>query len=448
MLLSSLFALASAAAEEQGTVVAVPAIPGVAASQAYAVKVNGQAVPVNDEGRFDFQTAAFCMAGPATVEVSVRGGAKDAVVRPRRHKIVPTVDGDTLTFTLREPLKLVIQASGQPNLVLLATPLETDVPKPTDPNVLYFAPGVHEPGVIRPTTGQTIYFAPGSLVKGRIEARNVQNVTVKGRGVLDAGNYSDRKAQTHGILFERASHIKVEGIGVRGGTWWQTLYLLADDVEVSHMNILGKSVNTDGIDIDDVRNFAARDCFIRSEDDGLGWHALDARAHGEVPTSGALAEDCVIWNTHAGNGIRIGASMETPLFENVTFRNIDVLQHAGAAIYSDQSDWATCRNIRFENFIDETKGKLIDIYIAKTRYSNDNGYRDERGRYDGLHFINVVSAGGGTVSLRGFDKDHLIDHVTFENCRLGDRPIGRLEDIKTNEFVTDVKFVKHDEAGS
>jgi hypothetical protein len=408
------------------------------------VKVNGQAVPVNDEGRFDFHTAAFCMAGPVTVQISVHGGAKDAAVRPRRHKIVPTVDGDTLTFALREPLKLVIQAAGQPNLALLATPLETDVPKPTDPNVLYFAPGVHEPGVIRPASGQTIYLASGALVKGRIEAKGVQNVTVKGRGVLDAGNYSIRKEQTHGILFERASHIKVEGIGVRGGTWWQTLYLLSDDVEVSQMNVLGKSVNTDGIDIDDVHHFVARDCFIRSEDDGLGWHALDARAHGEVPTSGALAENCVIWNTHAGNGIRIGASMETPLFENVTFRNIDVLQHAGAAIYSDHSDWATCRNIHFENFVDETKGKLIDIFIAKTRYSNDNGLRDERGRYDGLHFVNVVSAGGGTVSLRGFDKDHRIDHVTFENCRLGGRPIERLEDIKTNEFVTDVKF-KRDE---
>ena len=414
--------------------------PGAAPSHAYAVKVNGQDVPVNDEDKFDFHTAMFCMDGPVTVEVRVKGGAEGALVRPYRHRINPQVDGDLLTFTLGKPLKLVLQAKGRPNLALLATPVEADLPKPGDANLLYFAPGVHKAGVIRPQTGQTIYLAPGALVKGRIEARNVKDVTVKGRGVLDANGYSVRANKTCAILFDRCSNIKVEGIGVRGGTWWQTLYLLTDDVEVSHMNIIGKSVNTDGIDIDGVRRFVARDCFIRAEDDGFGWHALDARANGEPPTRDALAEDCVIWNTAAGNGLRVGASMETQLFENITFRNIDVLQHAGAAIYSDHSDWATCRNIRFENFADETpEGKTIHVEIRKTRYSNDNGFRDERGRYDGLHFVNVTSPGGG-IELRGFDEEHRIDNVTFENCMIGGNSVDGMDDVKVNEFVRNVTF--------
>ncbi|HEY5792285.1 MAG TPA: hypothetical protein VIS74_03240, partial [Chthoniobacterales bacterium] len=191
--------------------------------------------------------------------------------------------------------------------------------------------------------------------------------------------------------------------------------------------------------LDGVKNLAVRNCFIRCEDDGFGWHAVDAKANGEPVTENCLAEDCVIWNTGFGNGLRVGASLETQLFRNITFRNIDVLRHADAAIRSDHSDWARCENIRFENFAVESPGKTVEIVIAQTHYSNNNGYRDERGHFDGLHFINVT-APAGTIELRGFDADHRIDRVTFENCSLGGQPIDGPEDITLNEFVTEVSF--------
>lgn len=425
-----------------GTAVPLPAIPGVPPSSLYTVKVNGQQVAVNDESRYDFHTAAFTMSGTVTVQVSVTGEAAAWTVRPLRHKITPTVSGKTITFSLSSPLKLVVQAGTSLPLALLATPLETAVPKQGDDDVIYFGPGTHEPGVIQPRTGQTIYLAPGALVKGRIEARDVQNVAVRGRGILDSSQYSIRKEKTTGILFYKSSHITIEGIGHRSGTWWQVLFLLTDDAAVNHMNLFGKTVNTDGIDIDGVRRFVARNCFIRCEDDGFGWHALDAAANGEPVTEDCLAEDCVIWNTAAGNGLRVGASMETGLFQNITFRNIDVLKHAGAAIYSDHSDWAWCKNIRFENFVDETRGPTIEIMIAKTRYSNNTGYKDERGHYDGLHFINVTSP-GGRIKLHGYDENHLINNVSFQNCYLGNNLVDSMDDITTNAFVKNVSFNKH-----
>ncbi len=420
-------------------VIPLPAIPGVPQSSALSLKVNGREIPVNNEKYFDFQTAAFCISGSATVEITANAPVQNCTVHPLRHKITPQVKGQTVSFSFSGPLKLVVQIDGQPPLALIATPPEENVPSQADTNVIYFTPGVHEAGVIRPQSGQTIYFAPGALVKGRIDAKDVRNVTVKGRGILDSGRHSIRKDKTPGISFERCSKITVEGIGLRGGTWWQTLYLASQDVQVSNMNLFGKTVNTDGIDIDGVKNFTARDCFIRSEDDGFGWHALDARANGELTTENALAENCVIWNTGAGNGLRIGASMESPLFQNIIFRNIDILKHAGAAIRSDHSDWAWCKNVRFENFTDETPAKTVEIVISKTRYSNDNGYKDERGHYDGLYFINLVSP-GGAIDLRGADTGHLIDHVSFENCAIGGVPITQMGQISTNPFVQNVTF--------
>ncbi|XHR28364.1 MAG: hypothetical protein ACFUZC_20895 [Chthoniobacteraceae bacterium] len=433
MLVADSFAMAA------DTVVPLPAIPGVPQSTTLSLKVNGREVPVNYEKNFDFQTAAFCLSGTASVEIAFNGPVPNCTVHPLRHKITPVVKGQSVSFSFAGPLKLVVQMEGQLPLALIATPPEQDVPSQADSKVIYFTPGVHDAGVIRPQSGQTVYFAPGALVKGRIEAKDASNVTVKGRGILDSGRYSVRKDKTPGILFERCSNVVVEGIGHRGGTWWQSLYLASRDVRVSNMNLLGKTVNTDGIDIDGVKNFTARDCFIRSEDDGFGWHALDARANGELTTEDALAENCVVWNTGAGNGLRIGASMESPLFQNITFRNIDILKHAGAAIRSDHSDWAWCKNIRFENFTDETPAKTVEIVIAKTRYSNDNGYKDERGHFDGLHFVKLVSP-GGAIDLRGADADHLIDNVTFEDCVTGGVPLTSLQQITVNSFVKNVSF--------
>lgn len=421
-------------------VVPVPAIPGGAVSAIYQVTVNGKDVPVNDESRYDFHTALFTMDGNVEVKVRLPKEATTCEVLPSRFNIVPKIENNTATFSLSQPLNLVIKTKGQLPLVLLISPLEVNPPKESSATILYFPPGIHDAGVIRPISGQTIYLAPGALVKGRIEAKNVKNVTVKGRGILDASEHSVRKDKTCAILFENSSHITVEGIGCRGGTWWQTLFLLTNDVEAAYMNLFGKAVNTDGIDIDGVKNLVARNCFIRCGDDGFGWHAVDAKNNGEPVTENCLAEDCVIWNSTAGNGLRVGASMETGLFQNITFRNIDVLSHVNAAICSDHSDWTWCKNIRFENFNDESgSSQFVDIAIAKTRYSNDTNYKDERGHYEGLYFINLKTL-NGKISLKGFDREHLIDKVSFQNCQVGKKLITRVEDLSLNEYVTNISF--------
>ncbi|PAW77491.1 MAG: hypothetical protein B9S32_10865 [Verrucomicrobia bacterium Tous-C9LFEB] len=436
----ALLILVSMTALAEGGVQPLPAIPGVPTSSLYRVAINGKDVPVNDESRYDFQTAFYTLSGSAMITVRVPSEARECQVLPSRYGLQPQIENGAITFTVSEPLRLVVKVPGQQPLALIATPTEVNPPKPKDADVLYFAPGVHEAGVIQPKSGQTIYLAPGALVKGRIEAKNVQNVVVKGRGILDTSAHSIRKDKTLGILFERSSKITVEGIGVRGGSWWQSLYLLTDDVSISDMNLFGKEVNTDGIDIDGVQRLTARRCFIRCGDDGFGWHAVDARRNGEPPTQDCVAEDCVIWNTTAGNGLRVGASMETRLFERITFRNIDVLNYALVAICSDHSDWAMCKDIRFENFrIDAAGPTAIEIIIAKTRYSNDNGYREERGHYDGLYFTNVT-APNGKIILKGADANHLIDNITFKNCVIGGKPVRAMSDLVVNEFVRNVTF--------
>jgi len=424
------------------SVIPLPGHPEAVTSPRYALDVAGHSVEVKAE-RYDFDVAMFTLGDrPALVDIRVAENFSEFSLKPTRHALQVKRIGNTLRFELDQPLKLVLQIPGQTPLAIIATPNEANPPSPDDPDVIYFGPGTTTAGVIRPQSHQTIYLAPGALVKGRIEARGVEHVKILGRGFLETAGYSVRADKTEGILFDQARHIRVEGISLRSfHTWWQMLFLNATHIEVAHMNLFGVGVNTDGVDIDAVKYFVVRDTFIRAEDDGLGWHGIDARENGEMITENALAENIVIWNTFAGNGIRIGASTEAQLWRDITLRNIDILEHANWGLYSDHSDWAWIRNLRFENITIKRNRTPISFYIAQTRYSsvNDTRFLDERGHYDRLVFENVVM-NGGEIRLAGHGPRNRMNHVRFNQCFNAGVPITSTDHLVLNDYVTNIAF--------
>lgn len=412
-------------------------------SDMFQVKVNDQKVFTAKETCFGdsvFHTAQFMVDDITEIEIECIEPIQKYEIRPLSKKITGIVKGNKLIFKVLKAEMLLISINKLKPLCLFQTPPETDIPDPKDPNVVYFKKGVHEAGLISPKSGQTIYLEQGALVKGFIYAEGVHHVTIKGRGIIDARGFTNKPKKICGMEFKQSTDIKVEGIGLRTGEWWQSLYLLCRDVEVKYMNLMSFGVNNDGIDIDGVKNFKASNCFIGCGDDGFGWHAVDAAANGQPVTQNCVAENCVIYNAHAGNGLRIGASMETRLFKNIVFKNIDILEHANFGIRSDHSDWATCQNITFENFFIEKPTKAINIKIEKTRYSNDTGFRDERGVIKGLNFINVQTS-GGQIILNGFDKNHAIRNVVFKNCLVNRRSLNK-EEVEINNFVYDLVVEK------
>ncbi len=411
-------------------------------SDVFRVAVANEEVFVAQEECFGdsvFHTSQFFVDGPTEITVTAASPIANYTIRPYHKNIAGTVSRNTLTFRVSEPEMLMVIVNDEKPLCLFQTPPETDVPRPDDPDVIYFAAGTHEVELLSPKSGQTIYLAQGAWVKARVFAEGVENVTIQGRGVIDARGFTSKADKVCGLEFKNSKHIRVEGIGLRTGAWWQSLYLLCEDVKVTYMNLMSFGLNNDGIDIDGVTDFSTAHNFIGCGDDGFGWHAVDAEANGQPPTRNCVAEHCVIYNAHAGNGLRVGASMETELFENITFRDITVLAHANAGIRSDHSDWALVKNLRLENFYIEQPGRPIEIRVEKTRYSNSTGFRDGRGRIDGLYFDNIITS-GGEIILEGFSKEHLIEDVRFVNSYNGDDKISGPKDITTNKFVKNVSF--------
>lgn len=431
-------------------------------SEIYSVTVNGVKVPVRAEqisgGRFD--VAMFSAQGVCNVEITASCGFEKYALAPSAYNIDEVIDGNKMTFTTEFPKYLMLEIKDKPTLFIIVTPFETEIPNANDENVLYFGPGVHETGVINLKSNQTLYIASGAVVIGRVQGVGVENVKILGRGIIEAGKYTtppyegaedaelnkgvlSKMNRNKGIFFQDSKSCKVDGVGVRNVKEWQTLYLNDKDFEISNLNIMGTGKNNDGIDIDTVENFNVHDNFVLCGDDGFGWHTLRARDTKEAPTRNIKANNNTIYNTTAGNGIRIGSSMETNLWENVEIYNTYVLKTKGNAVMLDIQDWAWVKNFHIENvYVENAPGKnLLHIQVLADVYSNDvelnYSYEKEdyRGHIDGVTVKNIYAKAGSGVIVTGWDKDHLVENVHLENIRVAGDPIESVSEVATNEFV-------------
>ncbi len=149
----------------------------------------------------------FDTDGPVELSVTYNAGTvTSAEIRPKHLNITPAINGNTMTFTISGPQKLVFDVNGNVDndLMIFANPLEVNPPSPTDPDVIYLGPGIYTQNYTVPS-GKTLYIAGGAVVQGGVTLANVTNAKVIGRGVLDRPSNS-----AIDILF--SNNITVDGI--------------------------------------------------------------------------------------------------------------------------------------------------------------------------------------------------------------------------------------------
>ena len=92
--------------------------------------------------------------GPVQMELNIKNPLTRYKLSPSAYNIAVTENGNTLSFSVDKPKYLQFEMTGATPLLIIATPLETDIPDKNDPNVLYFDAGVHEAGVINAVSGK------------------------------------------------------------------------------------------------------------------------------------------------------------------------------------------------------------------------------------------------------------------------------------------------------
>jgi hypothetical protein len=151
----------------------------------------------------------------------------------------------------------------------------------------------------------------------------------------------------------------------------------------------------------------------------------------------------VLWNEVA-HALSIGAELREEV-EDVLFTDCDVIHDLGRewTLRVYHCDAARIRNVRFENLRIEESPRLISLWIGKAVWTRD----DARGHIDGVAFKNIVArANPLRVELQGFDEQHRVENVRFENVIVNDRRLSP-SDVKTNAFVNQVAILPTEPAG-
>lgn len=374
------------------------------------------------------------------IKVTKNSGTISKVrIRPLSYNINSIQSGNSISFFIDKPRKLSIEFNNDiyHNLHLFANALEVNPSKESDSGVVYFGPGIHRPtSCINIAKNQTIYIAGGAIVKGCIRAKGVSNITIKGRGILDAS------VQTgNAIFFDNCSNIVLDGIIITNAQTWCVVPQLSNDILITDIKEISHKLYSDGIDPVSCQNVVIDNVFIRNGDD-----CISIKATGTEPNQNITIKNSVFWSDIA-HGILIGPEGNGLVTEKVLFTNNDVLEinmpdpEWWGAMAITNGDKQKIRDITFENVRveDFTAGNVVCIRIESNRYVQTAGDYVKN-----IRFKNISYNGSSQNPNRifGYNSSQCVDSVSFENFTINNKmvlsPLDGKFDI--NQYVYHVTF--------
>ncbi len=417
--------------------------PQVKESQIYAVKAAGKYITVIptiephlawvgvDEGRVKF-------------EISLQSGRiEDAVVRPVAKGHEYRVENGRLVLIMEKYDRVSVEINGDITnpLFLFVNPIDKERPSKADPSVRYYEAGkIYEEGHITLTEDcKEVYFEPGTYVKGSILANDLEGVRIHGGGFLNSEGYPGRYSefyQPFSIALNRCPNSILDDythLFMDGG--WGTLYTNCSGSHVTNVKTIctntapGVKTNNDSMDIIGGKDVHVKYGFLYGHDDCYCLKSQKFHLKGDV--DGIWYEDCIGWNVDAGNTFEIGYETQIDI-KNVHYKNIYAI-HPGtgtselrrSAFSIHNGGAGTISNVTYENAYAEDVLEFC-LYVACLKHSYNMGY-DENGNQieyspghiDGVTYnnINILSVRpyAGKAVICGYDADHKVSNVTFNN---------------------------------
>jgi len=386
--------------------------------------------------------ASFDMKkGPVKVTVSVEEPIYSAKLLPTSFGIKSSIKDNTISFEVDKPQHVTVEINGDHirSLHLFANPEETDIPDPSDPDVIYFGPGIHEITSV-PVIGdnKTVYIAGGAVVRGVLSEDETgrrgasfvlrgKNITFRGRGIFDQGLVP--RARGRQTMAVTVDGFKLEGVTLCNSSTWTVSMRDCNNVHIDNLKLFGHRANSDGIDINSSLDVLIENCFLRTWDDLIVVKTL----RGSNQDAGRIhVRKCVLYNEIA-HALSIGAEL-TRNVEDVLFEDCDVIGDHGREwtlrIY--HTDKALIKNVRFENIRIEESVKFASLWINTAVWTTDS----VRGHIEDVVFRNITVNNSGyplhkEFEFFGFDADHAINNVLIENVVINGRKVVQ-EDIVRN----------------
>ncbi|WP_081970153.1 AbfB domain-containing protein [Paenibacillus sp. FSL P4-0081] len=396
----------------------------------------------------------FDSNGPVEMSVTYNAGTISSVkIRPSAKGITPSISGNTATFTVPGPMKLVLDVNDNVDndLMIFANSLETNIPNASDPNVIYYGPGNYS-GDITVPSGKTLYLAGGAVVRGGINADDTTNISIRGRGIL-------LQPGGEGISVDRSSGVTIDGVIVNGfanlnsGGYGIDLQN-SSNVNINNVKLLAYKKWSDGIDMMSSNDVSINDVYIRTGDDAIAVYSSRPDFNVFGSTSNISVTNSVLMNGLA-HPINIGThgNYDNPdRIDKLTFSNIDILTHnplyAVGFISVTASDENMLTNVLFTDI--RWEDVLVQKFIDIITYKNA-GYSKAPGRgINGVTIRNFSYNGTltGTNQIYGNSATRITQNVIFENLKVNGNVITSASagNFAVGNYTGNINFVPVGEA--
>lgn len=406
----------------------------------------------------------FDMPGRSKMAITPDFPFESYEIIPRSLGIEGEREGNTIRFELNRqvPVTLVLNGDYQGKVLhLFAQKPEEDIPDKNDPNVIFFEPGFYdlgdygEPPLIL-QSDQTLYISGGAVVRGRVRADQVSNITVRGRGILLNDYRSNDEYDDIALTLGFVTDSVVRDIIVnRDASSWTAAMHGSSNIEVTNYKAVSpRFASSDGFNINSSHDIVFDGSFVHSADDAV---AIKGLSHEEpkdaLPIYNITYKNAQLW-ADANNAIGIGAETVAPYFRNITFSNIDILHNYDDRDHPDVLPDRSAINIfalhgteiseiTFENIRVEKAKRLINIQMADTFYFGAlQGNWAWPGQISGITYRNIESYSGGSneIKLEGWSKDRLISNIRFENITVNGEKLKKDNPLFTvNDYVKDIE---------
>ncbi len=444
-----------------GTLNVYPAPSGVPMNTTYTVQVQVPGGPwqsldvyqttVNGYTSSKTSFAYFDTDGAVNISVTSNiGSISTAVIRPAANNITPTINGNTMTFSISGPMNISAEVNGDANntLDLFANPVDPNPPSPTDPNVIYVGPGLYTQDYVVPS-GKTLYIAGGAVIQGGISLDNATNAKVLGRGVILNAPY-------RAIEVDHANQITIDGIIVNDyGNANNGGYAInignSTNVSVNNFKAYSFKRWTDGIDIFASQYVTINNYFARTGDDAIAIYG--ARNFGGNNYSGNTAHISVTNSflmPDVAHPINVGTHGDPSkpgggeTIEDLNFSNITIWQKNGSKYISlTASDGLLVNKVKLTDITieDENQGRFIEVLTFK-----NNGFGLAYGRGVNDVYVKNVSYTGtnaNTNNIYGKFVNQLTQNVTFENLKVNGNVVTSASagNFAIGSYASNINFI-------
>lgn len=418
------------------TVTPYPAYPNEPVSTQFSVTADGQSILVHscvDFHAIDY--ARFPFTGSVKVAVTVRTGTiTSCSISPRVYNIVCTKNGNTVSFTLDRPRKLILNIDGK-ELAIFAEAPEVNPPRLGDANVKNIMDyGIDATGTIMMKNNVKIYLAPDALITASLNRDdfsaipriglgnaafvffdNTVNTRIFGRGTLNARGFTRRpnKKDLHGFKLHGCRNTIFDGVVMLDSWTWTWHPVDCDTISAVNVKIINPKEYWwgDGFDFDVCRDGLVDDCFYWGGDDATC--IKGTRGAPLKPCERLAFRNCVLSTTC--NGMRLGFKGESnwASVKDITFENVHILSsgknkpyvEAALKIYSENTPF---ENVSFTDCSVESEGPLPEGCI----FDFAIGYNTT------INFTNLTLYGSFLTMAIGPTKVHI-------NClKVNDKLIG------------------------